>query len=160
MVSEKKNFNISPSSPIIYLPFAIELYDDVLALWQQCGGVGLSGADARESIQSYVARNPGMSFVATADGSVVAAVLAGHDGRRGYIHHLAVHPSHRRRGLGRQLVDKCLQVLRDAGIQKCHIMIFNENSEGINFWKSVGWTPRTDVSVISKSIEPADAGDR
>ena len=82
-------------------PFTIELYDSVLALWQKCEGVGLSDADSREGIQSYLDRNPWMSFVATVDGSVVGAILAGHDGRRGYIHHLAVHPDHRRQGLAR-----------------------------------------------------------
>ena len=72
-------------------PLTIESYDAVLALWKQCEGVGLSDADSKEGIQRYLDRNPGMSFVATASGVVVGAVLAGHDGRRGYVHHLAVH---------------------------------------------------------------------
>jgi len=130
-------------------------YDRVLALWQQCEGVGLSEADSRETIQAYLVRNPGMSFIATDDGLVVGAVLCGHDGRRGYIHHLAVHPRSRRHSLGRRLVEQCLRALQDAGIQKCHIFIFNQNEGGIAFWKSVGWTPRNDISVISKSIEDA-----
>ena len=145
------NINISP--------FTIELYDSVLALWQQCEGVGLSDADSRESIQAYLGRNPGMSFVAMSDGKVVGVVLAGHDGRRGYIHHVAVRPDYRRQGLGRQLVDHCLDVLADAGIQKCHIFIFKTNAGGIAFWESVGWTPRADIGVISKNIEPGTGGD-
>jgi putative acetyltransferase len=134
--------------------FTIEIYDGVLALWQKVEGVGLSSADSREGIRSYLERNPGMSFVALKGGQVVGAVLAGHDGRRGYIHHLAVHPDHRRRSLGRRLVDRCLTVLADAGIQKCHLFIFNENTAGIEFWKSMGWVYRSDISVISKTIEP------
>lgn len=137
--------------------FSIDLYDDVLALWQQCEGVGLSDADSRDSIQAYLTRNPGMSFVAIADSKVVGAILAGHDGRRGYIHHLAVHPSCRRHGLGRKLVDRAISVLRSAGIQKAHIFIFNSNADGIAFWESVGWTPRNDIGVISKTIEPSIA---
>ena len=135
----------------------IAAYDDVLALWRQCEGIGLSEADSRESILAYLQRNPGMSFVATADAAVVGAVLCGHDGRRGYIHHLAVHPRYRRRGIGRQLVDRCLRALQQAGIQKCHLFIFNRNRDGIAFWKDVGWTPRSDISVISKSIEQPPA---
>ena len=94
-----------------------------------------------------------MSFVAIADRNVIGAVLAGHDGRRGYIHHLAVHPAHRQQGLGRRLVDRCLDALRDAGIQKCHIFIFTENSGGIDFWESVGWMRRADISVMSRVLQ-------
>jgi putative acetyltransferase len=133
--------------------FTIEFYDAVLALWKQCEGVGLSDADSRENVKSYLDRNPGMSFVAQSHGRFIGAVLAGHDGRRGYIHHLAVHPNCRRRGIGRQLVSKCLDALRDAGIHKCHLFIFNSNVDGIAFWKSVGWTLRADISVMSRDIE-------
>jgi ribosomal protein S18 acetylase RimI-like enzyme len=133
-------------------PFTIESYDDILALWQQCGGIGLSEADSRDNIRSYLERNPGMSFVAMDYGRIVGAILAGYDGRRGYIHHLAVHPDHRRQGVGRQLAEHCLQKLKKAGIQKGHIFIFNNNTDGITFWKSVGWTYRADISVMSKTI--------
>jgi N-acetylglutamate synthase len=128
-------------------------YEGVFALWQQCEGVGLSEADSRESVQAYLSRNPGMSFIATDDGAVVGAVLCGHDGRRGYLHHLAVHPQARRRSLGRRLVEQCLRALQQAGIEKSHIFIFNQNEGGIAFWKSVGWTPRSDISIMSKTIE-------
>jgi putative acetyltransferase len=90
-----------------------------------------------------------------AGGRVVGAILAGHDGRRGYIHHLAVHPGRRRQGLGRRLVECALSALRAAGIQKVHIFIFNTNAAGIAFWKSVGWTPREEIGVISRAIAPA-----
>lgn len=140
---------------ITFSIFTMELYDNVLALWQQCEGVGISGADSRDSIRSYLDRNPGMSFVATDGGNVVGAALAGHDGRRGYIYHLAVHPDYRREGLGRQLADRCLQALKSSGIQKCHILVFNDNAHGIAFWESIGWTTRSDIGVISKFIDPA-----
>ena len=133
-------------------PFTINVYDRVFALWQQCEGIGLSEADSPASIQAYLNRNPGMSFIATAGGTVIGAVLCGHDGRRGYLHHLAVHPQARRRSVGRQLVDRCLGALQRAGIQKCHIFVFNQNQGGMAFWKSVGWTPRSDISLASKGI--------
>jgi ribosomal protein S18 acetylase RimI-like enzyme len=141
-------------------PFVIEAYEDVLGLWQQCAGIGLSDADSRANIQSYLERNPGMSFVARSDGQIVGAILAGHDGRRGYIHHLAVHPDFRRHGLGRQLVDGCLDVLKKAGIQKCHIFIFNGNADGIAFWASAGWERRTDIGVMSKTLVSGTGGAR
>jgi len=134
------------------LPFTPDHYDQVHALWQQSEGVGLSAADSRENIQVYLERNPRMSFVAMSDGVVIGAVLCGHDGRRGYIHHLAVAPQWRRRSVGRQLVDRCLGALRDTGIQKCHLFIFNQNHDGIAFWKSIGWTQRGDISIMSKDL--------
>jgi N-acetylglutamate synthase len=127
-------------------------YDNVFRLWQASEGVALSDADSRERIRQYLDRNPGMSFVSSTGGKVVGAVLAGHDGRRGYIHHLAVHPDCRKQGTGRNLVDHCLKALIDKGIRKCHIFIFNDNVPGIEFWKSLGWTPRSDIGVISKTI--------
>ena len=133
--------------------FRIELYNEVFALWRDCNGIGLSSADSRECIQNYLERNPGMSFVAVADGSVVGTILGGHDGRRGYIHHLAVRSVFRRKGLGRRLVDRCLGVLADAGIQKCHVFVIDGNDDGIAFWESAGWSARPDILVVSKIIK-------
>lgn len=158
---ETKTIDVSGSGVmnIEIHPFRIEAYDRVLALWQQCEGIGLSEADSRANIEAYLNRNPGMSFVAATGGEVIGAVLCGHDGRRGYIHHLAVHPQSRRRSLGRRLVDQCLGALQLAGIQKCHAFIFTKNQEGMAFWNTVGWTPRNDISLVSKSIEPSGAAD-
>jgi len=132
--------------------FDISAYDGALALWRRCEGVGLSDADSKEYVQAYLQRNPEMSFVAKAGGETVGVILGGHDGRRGYIHHLAVDSSWRRQGIARQLVEKCLGALKASGIQKTHIFIFNNNASGIAFWESVGWTYRTDISVISRTI--------
>ncbi|MBN1381498.1 MAG: GNAT family N-acetyltransferase [Deltaproteobacteria bacterium] len=141
-------------------PFGIETYDEVFALWRQCDGIGLSDADSRDNIRAYLERNPGLSFIATVDGAVVGAILAGHDGRRGYIHHLAVHPKFRRRGIARQLVDRCLKLLTASDIGKCHIFIFNKNADGLAFWTSVGWLWREDISVMSKNIETVESDGR
>ena len=133
--------------------FNNEVYEDVLSLWQKCEGVGLSDADSRENTRSYLERNSGMSFVALNQDRIIGAVLGGHDGRRGYIYHLAVHPEWRQHGLGRGLVDRCLQTLKGVGIQKCHLFIFNDNTGGIDFWKSVGWEYRMDISLMSRTID-------
>lgn len=133
-------------------PFHIKRYDEVYGLWDRCSGVGLSGADERDQIAAYLARNPGMSFLALTDGKVVGTILGGHDGRRGYIHHLAVDDAYRRRGVGRLLLEHCLAALEEAGIQKCHLFIFHENASGIAFWEAQGWTLRQDVRLMSKRL--------
>lgn len=136
-----------------FTPFTMTEYADAIALWELSDGVGLSSADTPEAIQFYLERNPGMSFVAKDGSAVIGAVLSGHDGRRGYIHHLAVHPHYRRQGIGQQLIDHCLAALHTVGISKCHLFIFKENRSGIAFWQETGWSYREDIAVMSKMIE-------
>lgn len=128
----------------------IQDYDAVLALWQASEGIGLSDADERDNIARYLERNPNLSFVAYADGQLVGAVLCGHDGRRGFLHHLAVNQTYRRQGIGRALTQKCLSGLKQAGIDKCHLFVFGENQIAINFWKDIGWTQRIDLVLMSR----------
>lgn len=132
------------------LPFTLDLYPQALSLWKRCDGIGLSNADEPENIQAYLARNPGMSFAALEGDNLVGTILCGHDGRRGFIHHLAVEPDYRGNGIARSLLDGSLQALKDAGIQKCHLFLLNDNEEGIRFWTHVGWEKRSDICVISK----------
>ena len=136
--------------------FSIEEYDKVVSLWNLSEGIGLSSADSRKNIQSFLDRNLGMSFVAHDNNLLVGAVLCGHDGRRGYIHHLAVHPDYRNQNIGRMLAERCLIALKSIGIQKSHLFIFNNNQIGIEFWKKLGWTQRIDISVLSKPLEPTN----
>ncbi len=135
---------------IVIREMVVQDYGEVLALWRVSEGVGLSDADSEESIARYLARNPGLSFVACDGEHLVGAVLCGHDGRRGYIHHLSVSKSHRRRGLGRVLVERCLSALMRAGIGKCHIFVFAANTDTIAFWKGIGWTQRVELAMMSQ----------
>jgi putative acetyltransferase len=128
--------------------FRIEDYDAVLALWRRAEGVGLNESDTRPAIAAYLRRNPKLSFVAEKEGRIVGAVLCGHDGRRGYLHHLAVSKRHRGGGIGRQLVNACLAKLRRAGIPKCNIFIFADNAEGMKFWKRTGWSLRGELRLM------------
>lgn len=134
----------------------IEDYPEMLALWQATPGMGLSSADAKESIASYLERNPGHSFIAREEEELIGAVLCGHDGRRGFIHHLAVAASHRREGLGGMLVERCITSLRSAAIQKCHIFVYTDNHQAIDFWSATGWVMRTELEIMSKDIPPVD----
>ena len=138
---------------ITFREFTIDAYEEVYCLWEACDGIGLSSADSKPNIRMYLDRNPGLSLIAYDGGEVVGSILCGHDGRRGYIHHLAVLPEYRRQGIGRLLVDKSISALRASGIQKCHLFIFHDNSGGINFWASIGWTYRQDIGVVSKILD-------
>ena len=126
-------------------------YEAVLRLWQQTEGVGLNESDEREPMVSFLARNPGLSRVALDGNKIVGAVLCGYDGRRGYLHHLAVVNTHRKQGLGRALVEACLADLAKLGIPKCNIFLFADNVEGEAFWKHNGWVKRTELQMMQKS---------
>jgi putative acetyltransferase len=126
-------------------------YPAVRSLWERTEGMGLNESDTPEAIALFLGRNPGLSLLITApDGRTVGAVLCGHDGRRGYLHHLAVATTERGRGLGRELVDGCLCRLRSLGIPKCNIYLFATNAAGRSFWLHEGWTVRDDLIVMQR----------
>jgi len=131
----------------------IQDYDAVIALWQSVDGMGLTASDSREGIGRYLARNPGTSFAAWDGDLLVGAVLCGHDGRRGLVHHLAVRSSHRRQGIGKALVARCLDALAAEGIEKCHLFVYAANANAIEFWKSIGWSQRVDLVMMSRYPE-------
>lgn len=130
----------------------IEHYDAVYNLWRESEGIELSVADSKESIARFLERNPGLSFVAFDDDQLVGAVLCSHDGRRGYIDHLAVRKSHRRQGIGRSLVARCLYKLIQTGIRKWHLFVLEDNQEAIAFWKKLGWSQRVELVTMSQAI--------
>jgi ribosomal protein S18 acetylase RimI-like enzyme len=127
-------------------------YEGLMALWQNCDGMGLSDADSRDGISGFLERNPGLSFVAVIRGEIVGTSLCGHDGRRGFIYHLAVAGGHRRRGLARQLVEQSLAALEARGIRKCHIVVFADNVDGRGFWERIGWEKRDDLVMMSRKV--------
>lgn len=128
-------------------------YDEVYALWKGCEGIGLSDADSKEGIKRFLGRNPGLSYIALDGDQIVGAALCGHDGRRGYIHHLAVVKTHRKQGIGRSLVSRCMFALMQIGISKCHLFVFDDNQAAINFWEKVGWTQRVELMMMSQHLE-------
>ncbi len=127
-------------------------YPAVYALWSATEGIGLSDADAPEQIAAFLQRNPGMSFVALVQGEVAGAVLGGTDGRRGYLHHLAVQPAQRGAGMGRQLVARALAALKQVGVDRCHIFVYAENAAGRAFWQKMGWYLRQELTLMSYNL--------
>jgi ribosomal protein S18 acetylase RimI-like enzyme len=131
------------------MPMTIADYEEVYSLWSRSAGIGLSDADTKPAIQHYLDQNPGGSFVARLNGTLVGAVLCGTDRRRGFLHHLAVAAAQQGKGIGRLLVERCLQSLRRQGITKCHIFVYRDNTEGSAFWEKIGWKKRTELDIMS-----------
>lgn len=124
-------------------------YAAVLALMGNTPGISLRDADSPEATARYLQRNPGMSFVAEADGVLCGCVMSGHDGRRGYLQHLLVLPAYRRQGIANALVRRCLATLEAQGIHKTHLDVFKTNHCAAQYWQSQGWQLRQDIDRYS-----------
>ena len=128
-------------------------YDKVYALWMSCRNMGFSNLDdSREGVERFLKRNPHTSFVAAEGDGIVGIVMAGHDGRRGYIYHAAVHEDCRGQGVGTRLVEASLQALKADGINKVALLVFKYNETGNAFWERRGFTVRNDVAYRNRAL--------
>jgi N-acetylglutamate synthase len=127
--------------------------DEVLRLWAATAGVGLNESDTPEQLQAFLDRNHSLSLVARNGSRLVGAVLCGHDGRRGYLHHLAVVPEYRGQGIGRRIVEECLAALAALQILKCNIFLYTDNDSGQQFWDRCGWAARADLKVLQRMTD-------
>ena len=134
-------------------PMTNDDYDEIFAMWQITSKRALSSADSREQLERYLKRNEGLSLVAVADGKIVGTVLAGHDGRRGFIHHMAVLPEYRRRRIGHALAEKAIANISSQGIEKTHIFCYQNNETGQKFWSDFGFEKRDDIFIYSYQRE-------
>ena len=137
---------------LAYRPMTMADYEPALALWKATEGMGLSSADEPAAIERYLLRNPGMSFVAYDEAELAGTVLCGHDGRRGYLHHLAVSAGYRRQGVGRELARCALAALHAEGIEKCHLFVYSKNQLGRAFWCAAGWHERPELVLMSTDV--------
>ena len=132
--------------------FVMSDYDDAIALWNGVDGVEICEGDSREEIAEYLKRNPGLSHVAETEGKIVGVALCGHDGRRGWIYHLAVASSHRRHKVGQKLLDACVNGLRAAGLKRAIILVAGDNPAGHEFWLRNGWEDIAGAIAMTREL--------
>lgn len=131
----------------------IEDYEKVYDLWIHTEGMGLNTTDdSKEGIAKYLLRNPNTCFVAEENGELVGVIMSGHDGRRGFIHHMTVKTEYRNKGIGSKLVNLALTALEQEGIHKVALVVFEDNILGNTFWEKVGFTVRDDLLYRNKNI--------
>ena len=132
-------------------------YDGVYDLWMNTPGMGLNTTDdSREGIEKYLKRNPTTNFVAECEGTIIGVIMAGHDGRRGYIYHTAVLPTYRNQGIAKKLVDCAMSALDEEGINKVALVTFKKNELGNGFWENRGFANRDDLVYRNKNIHVLD----
>lgn len=129
-------------------------YEQVYNMWLSCVGMGFNNVDdSKEGIEKFLKRNPTSCFVAIEDDIVVGAVIAGNDGRRGYIYHLAVNPKYRNKGIGTTLVNNVMNALENLGINKVALLTFKRNEVANAFWEKHGFSTREDINYRNKQIK-------
>ena len=125
-------------------------YEQVYQLWLSCTGMGLNNLDdSKEGIARFLNRNPETCFVAEIEQTIIGVIIAGNDGRRGYIYHTAVNPDYRHQGIATKLVN---QVMEALGIHKTALVVFSKNADGNAFWEKSGFIPREDLIYRNKTI--------
>lgn len=125
----------------------IDDYDGVHELWMTIKGFGIRSVDdSREGVERFLKRNPSTSVVAEEDGKIVGGILCGHDGRRGCLYHVCVHEDYRRKGIGKAMVVRAMEKLKEENISKVSLIAFTKNDIGNAFWNTIEWTERLDLN--------------
>lgn len=126
-------------------------FDETLSFWNGAEGMSASGSEKPDAFATFLERNPGLSFKVTDRDRIVGTILCGHDGHRGYVHHLAVAPGYSDRNVGQTLVERSLSGLERLGIERCHIFVGTGNNR--EFWKSIAWGRQGDLAIFTHDIE-------
>lgn len=134
-----------------------EDYEQVHTLWLSISGFGIRSIDdSKEGVAKFIRRNPTTSVVAEEEGKIVGCILCGHDGRRGCLYHVCVDKAYRKHGIGKSMVNFCIQALKEEGINKVSIIAFTTNEVGNKFWRKMGWEFREDLNYYDLTINEAN----
>lgn len=133
-------------------PFEPRDEESVVQLWIDCGLV-VPWNNPESDIQRKLKVQPELFLVACSSSQIVATVMAGYDGHRGWINYLAVHPNHQRTGIGRRMMDEAEIRLRAAGCPKINLQVRSTNANVIEFYKRIGYR-LDDVVSLGKRLEP------
>lgn len=131
--------------PIYLHPLHESDYPKLIKLWTAAGGIDVRQTDTPEALAKFLFRNPTCNFAAYAGTRLIGAVLAGHDGWRGYLYHMAVKPDYRERGIGAQLVNAAVGAIKKEGIAKVHCLVKRNNLIAQQFWEACGFELRDEL---------------
>ena len=123
---------------MIIRPFQESDRTRVVALWDLCGLLS-PGNDPNKDIDTKIAFQPQWLLVGEDDGQVVATVMAGYEGHRGWINYLAVDPECRRNGYGREIMTYAEKALFDFGVPKINLQVRAGNEEVRAFYEAIGY---------------------
>jgi ribosomal protein S18 acetylase RimI-like enzyme len=126
----------------------------VVALWQECE-LTRTWNDPRKDIARKLRVQADLFLVGTLNGRVIASVMAGYDGHRGWINYLAVSTAHRGRGYGKGLMQRVEQLLLEAGCPKINLLVRATNCAVIEYYRHIGYSQDEVVSLGKRLIPDA-----
>lgn len=136
---------------MIIRPFTHEDTEAVITLWKACGLV-VSHNDPRKDIERKLKVNPELFLVGETDGEIIASVMGGYEGHRGWLNYLAVSPDYRRKRYGQQIIAAVEKLIRAKGSPKINLQVRSTNTEVIEFYKSIGYV-EDKVLSMGKRLE-------
>ena len=142
--------NATNNSALLIRTYRATDNNAVVELWRRCGLV-VPWNDPQRDIDRKMGWNPQWFLVAELAGQVVATVMAGYDGHRGWINYLAVDPAHRRRGIARRLMARAEDELRKADCPKINLLVRTGNQDVVAFYETIGFS-KDDVMSLGKRL--------
>ncbi|BBO85780.1 GNAT family acetyltransferase [Desulfosarcina ovata subsp. sediminis] len=124
----------------------------MVQLWTDCGLV-VAWNNPHRDIQRKLAVQPELFLVGCLEAKIIASVMAGYDGHRGWINYLAVHPDYQHAGLGKRMMDEAEIRIRSTGCPKINLQVRRTNAKVIEFYKKIGYK-LDDVVSFGKRLEP------
>ena len=130
---------------------------DVIALWVKCELVR-PWNDPRKDIQRKLQVQPELFLVGEEDGHIIASVMAGYEGHRGWLNYLAVDPAEQRRGHGRALLAEAERLLRERGCPKINLQVRSTNAAAAAFYRAIGYGQDDVISMGKRLVEDGRQG--
>ncbi len=118
----------------------------VISLWKQCNLI-VPQNNPHEDIKKKIEFQPNLFFIGAVNDKVIASIMVGYEGHRGWINYMAVLPEYQSKGFGRQLVDKAMTELRKLGCLKVNLQVRENNKEVIEFYENLGFSNDRVVSL-------------
>jgi len=123
----------------------------VIQIWFDCGLV-VPWNDPKMDIKRKLAVQRHLFLVGCTEGNVIATVMAGYEGHRGWINYLAVKPDHQGAGIGNLMMEKAEKLLIAEGCAKINLQVRSANEKVIKFYGKIGFKA-DDVVSLGKRIE-------
>lgn len=134
-------------------PFLMDDYPAVCALWRDVGpGLALRPSDEPEEVAKKLRRDPDLFLIAEEEGQVVGVIMGAWDGRRGWIHHLAVHADWRGQGIGSALLNEVEARLKAKGCLKVNLMVRKENTAAQGLYRRLGYEDMSSILLMGKEL--------
>ena len=134
------------------VPYRPEHQDAVIRLWHDCDLTRPQNDPSRD-IARKLADSPELFLVGLEDGRVVATVMAGYEGHRGWINYLAVAPDRRRRGYGRLIMAAVTEKLLARGCPKINLQVRDGNESALRFYEAIGYRRDAVVPMGKRLVE-------